>query len=68
MKCAREDETTRAGHARSVEVLMGVRIVKCHVIVDVLCHAIIRVVIGVHALLLPPTSCCPLCVPILTLY
>ena len=44
----------RAGHARSVEVLVGVRIAKCHAIVDVLRHAVIRVVIGVHDLLLPP--------------
>ena len=49
------EETTLAGHARSqVEVLVGVRIVKCHAIVDVLCHAVIRVVIGGHVLLLPP--------------
>ena len=46
-------ETMRAC-AHSVEVLVGVRIVKCHAIVDVLCHAVIRVVIGVHVLLLPP--------------
>ena len=37
-----------------MEVLVGIRIVKCHAIVDVLCHAVIRVVIGVHVLLLPP--------------
>ena len=37
-----------------MEVLVSVRIVKCHAIVDVLCHAVIRVVIGVHVLLLPP--------------
>ena len=40
---------------------MGVRIVKCHAIFDVLCHAVIRVVIGVHVLHLPhlllPTLC-----------
>ena len=55
MKCAREDETTRAGScALSVEVLVGVRIVKCHAIVDVLSHAVIRVVIGDHVLFLPP--------------
>ena len=69
MKCARENETTRAGHARSQsEVFVGVRIVKCHAIVDVLCHAVIRVVIGAHVLLFAPTYCCPLCVPILILY
>ena len=50
------------GHAAlSVEVLVGVRIVKCHAIVDVLCYAIIRVVIGVHVLLLPPLLFSTLC-------
>ena len=62
MKCAREDETTL-----SMEVLVGVRIAKCHAIVDVLCHAVIRVVIGVHVLLLPPLVVAHF-VPILILY
>ena len=63
MKYAREDETTRAGHARSVEVLVGVRIVKCHAIVDVLCHAVILVAIGVHVLLLRPHLLLPTLCP-----
>ena len=40
---------------------MGVRIVKCHAIVDVQCHAVIRVVIGVHVLLSPHLLLATLC-------
>ena len=56
--CADEDKTTlpeRMRTLRSVEVVAGVRIVRCHAIIDVVidvrvveCHASMDVVIGVH--------------------
>ena len=48
MKCAR-NKTTRA---RSVELFVGVHVVKRHAIIDVLCHAVVNVVIGVHIVVL----------------
>ena len=49
----KEEEKMRAC-VHSVEVLVSVHVVKCHAIVDVQCHAVIRVVIGVHVLLWVP--------------
>ena len=48
MKCTR-NKTTRA---RSVELFVGVHVVKRHAIVDVQCVLVIRVVIGVHIVVL----------------
>ena len=48
----------------SVDVLVGVHVVKRHAIVDVQCVLVIRVVIGVHVVVLfGPTCCYPLCRP-----
>ena len=58
----KRDETMRADHARSqwksMEVVVGVRIVQCHAIIDVVIgvrvmeyHAIIDVVIGIRVML-----------------
>ena len=59
--CADEDKTTlplRECARRSVEVVAGVRIVKCHASIDVVidvrimeCHASMDVVIGVRVVL-----------------
>ena len=51
MKCAREDETTRAC-AHSVNVLVGVHVVKRHASGAVRCNVVISVVIGVHVVFL----------------
>ena len=48
MKCARNKTTC----ARSVELFVGVHVVKRHAIVDVLCHPVVNVVIGVHIVVL----------------
>ena len=47
------DETMRAC-AHSVNVLVGVHVVKRHAIGEVRCNVVISVVIGVHVLLLVP--------------
>ena len=47
----KEQDTLRAC-AHSVNVLVGVHVVKRNVIVDVLCHAVVNVVIGVHIVVL----------------
>ena len=39
-------------YVRSVDVLVGVHVVKRHAIVDVQCVLVIRVVIGVHIVVL----------------
>ena len=52
-----------------MDVLVGVHVVKRHAIVNVLCHLVVNVVIGVHIVVLfGPAYCCPLCVPIVILY
>ena len=48
MKCARNKTTC----ARSVELFMDVHVVKRHAIVDLLCHPVVNVVIGVHIVVL----------------
>ena len=48
MKCAREVKLCAHSCALSVDVLVGVHVVKRHAIVDVQCVLVIRVVIGVH--------------------
>ena len=48
MKCTR-NKTTRA---RSIELFVGVHVVKRHAIVDVPCRPIVNVVIGVHIVVL----------------
>ena len=48
------DETMRAC-AHSVNVLVGVHVVKRHASGEVRCNVVISVVIGVHVLLLSPT-------------
>ena len=52
MKCARDKTTC----ARSVELFVDVHVVKRHAIVDVLCRPAVNVVIGVHIVVLPPSS------------
>ena len=53
----------------SVDVLVGVHVVKRHAIVDVQCVLVIRVVIGVHIVVLSvPLIVVHFVVPILTLY
>ena len=46
-----------------MEVLVGVRIVKCHAIVDVLCHAVMLRRHWCSRSAFALTYCCPLCVP-----
>ena len=49
-------------YVHSVDVLVGTHVVKRHAIVDVQCVLVIRVVIGVHIVVLfRPTYCYPLC-------
>ena len=48
MKCTRNKTTS----ARSVELFVGVHVVKRHAIVDVLCRPVVNVVIGVHIVVL----------------
>ena len=48
MKCARNKTTC----ARTVELFVDVHVVKRHAIVDVLYHAVVNVVIGVHIVVL----------------
>ena len=60
------DETMRA-YAHSVNVLVGVHVEKRHAIVDVQCVLVIRVVIGVHIVVLSvPLVVVDFVVPILT--
>ena len=47
----KEGETMRAC-AHSVELFVEVHVVKRHAIVDVLCHPVVNVVIGVHIFVL----------------
>ena len=64
MKCARNKTTC----ARSVELFVGVHVVKRHAIVDVLCHPVVNVVIGVHIVVLSvPLIVVHFVVPILIL-
>ena len=64
MKCARSTTTC----ARSVELFVGVHVVKRHAIFDVLCHAVVNVVIGVHSVVLSvPLTVVHFVVPILIL-
>ena len=67
--CEDEDTTTylRECARRSVDVVAGVRIVKCHASIDVVidvriveCHASINVVIGIHVVLCHPLIDFPL--------
>ena len=67
--CEDEDTTTclRECARRSVDVVGGVRIVKCHASIDVVidvriveCHASIHVVIGIHVVLCHPLIDFPL--------
>ena len=67
--CEDEDTTTylRECARRSVDVVAGVRIVKCHASIDVVidvriveCHASIHVVIGIHFVLCHPLIDFPL--------
>ena len=67
--CEDEDTTTylRECARRSVDVVAGVRIVKCHEHIDVVidvriveCHAIIHVVIGIHVVFCHPLIDFPL--------
>ena len=48
MKCARNKTTC----ARSVELFVGVHVVKRHAIVHVLCRPVVNVVMGVHIVVL----------------
>ena len=48
MKCTRQVRH----YVHSVDVLVGVHVVKRHAIVDVQCVLVIRVVIGVHIVVL----------------
>ena len=70
--CVREDEDTttylRECARRSVDVVAGVRIVKCHAGIDVVidvriveCHASINVVIGIRVVLCHPLIDFPFC-------
>ena len=52
MKCAREVKLCAHSCALAMDVLVGVRVVKRHAIVDVQCVLVIRVVIGVHFVVL----------------
>ena len=69
--CVREDEDTttylRECARRSVDVVAGVRIARCHAIMNdvidvriVECHASIHVVIGIHVVLCHPLVDFPL--------
>ena len=50
-------------YVHSVDVLVGVHVVKRHAIVDVQCVLVIRVVIGVNIVVLSDPLCCSLCRP-----
>ena len=47
----KEGDTMRAC-VHSVDVLVGVHVVKRRAIIDVLCHAVVNIVIGVHIVVL----------------
>ena len=60
--CEDENTTTlpKKCARRSVDVVAGVRIVKCHASMDVECHASIHVIIGIRVVLCHPLVDFPL--------